>query len=850
MRMKKLFSLLCAAAVALSAVGGLPAAAEPSTYAEGETTDITENFPFSAPTNVHVDENNVIRWDAVEGADKYVVSISVLRDSLEKIECIFFAETCYYSDDWKQNVQTMCDNQSIDFQDTDILRIRVCIPDDEGRLNNEGSASKWSVPIYLTTESYPAPTNVYVDENDVIRWDAVEGAASYQVRIENKEGNYTTFVTNTNYLSNWKPINVTDIWRIPYARNHTFTISVAAMDTSNTVGEYSEPVEFTYSMKPWKANFKYDAETGGLSWDNWTDDVSNGNLYYYLWGIPYSRDLPFSAMSIDDGYWNPALSGYSPAWVTLPLEFAYRSLQDPDTDYRGDHTLWLTSSALGSAEEWWTDKVGDYESTDTFSYSYDGCDVNPALKPPKDNLWQRGGWASDSTNYITVAWDPVDGAIGYIVHFTCKAGNWNADTYDYTSYHSLVCYWYSYNGIPDGAWCLEICSVDKNGDRSEWSEPLYFTVKDGKPVDGLEYAYLNNIDSEGNLLLTEAEGAVRYTVGVTGNGADLSFESETPVIEGFSDALKSYPAGEYTIVISTYNNIGICRWLVGSFDKQDEGFFNEENETGSAVESAPEAAEIPESDKIPAVAINPAFNLIKKGETDVFFNIGNIKIKAKEIYDEEGLKRAEEALGEEIIGNKHYNLLDLTLWEGNTDISNGYEGLVKVTIPLPTGHLDKTFHVYRYGYINGKWSYEEIPGEQTEDSYIIYLEHFSEYALVADGGETPAPEKSGFYSDGLSILNAEIGTTVTQKTEVKDGTYDVRFIRKVNADTLSGKSKATFTLTANGVTKEVSTAKYYTGLTFDDGTSAKAESGQAFLCYTVTGVPENVTVTADRVVLE
>lgn len=30
---------------------------------------------------------------------------------------------------------------------------------------------------------------------------------------------------------------------------------------------------------------------------------------------------------------------------------------------------------------------------------------------------------------------------------------------------------------------------------------------------------------------------------------------------------------------------------------------------------------------------------------------------------------------------------------------------------------------------------EEIPGERVEDSYIIYLEHFSEYALVADGGE-------------------------------------------------------------------------------------------------------------------
>lgn len=755
MRMKKLFSLLCAAAVTLSAVGGLPAAAEASAEAAETTAPEEATIPTEA------------------------------------------GETAETTDE-----------------------------------NNTG---------------LPAPTNVYVDENDVIHWDAVEGAARYRIRLENKEGDYQTLHTDTNYLGSWK--SELSVYNYIYTRNHALTVSVAAMDAdmAGTVGEYSEPVSFTYSLNTWKANFKYDTETGDLSWDNWTDDVSNGNLNYYLWGIPTTRwNTPPSFSSSDSGYWNPALSGYTTVLTTLPLEFAYRSLAYPDEDYRGDHILWLTSSALGSATEWWTDKVGDHESTDTFTYSYDGCDVNPALKPPTDNIWQ--GTSLDYDGYIA-SWDPVDGAVGYIVHFTCVAGDWNAEDYRQTAYNRLTYGWWP-SGSPDGAWCLEICSVDKNGDRSEWSEPLYFTVKDGKVVDGLNYAYLNNIDPEGSLLLREAEGAVRYTVSVTGNGADLSFESETPVIEGFNEALKGYPAGEYTLVISTYNDIGTCRWYVTSFNKQDEGFFNEENETGSAVESAPEAAGIPESDKIPAVAINPAFNLIKKGETDVFFNISDIKIKAKEIYDEEGLKRAEEALGEEIIGNKHYNLLDLTLWEGNTDISNGYEGLVKVTIPLPTGHLDKTFHVYRYGYMNGKWGYEEIPGEQTEDSYIIYLEHFSEYALVADGGETPAPTKQGFYSDGLSILDAGIGTIVTQKTEVKDGTYDVRFIQKVNGDDLSGKSKAVFTLTANGVTKEVSTTKYYTGLTFDDGTSAKAASGQVFLCYTVTGVPENVSVTASRVVLE
>jgi len=79
--------------------------------------------------------------------------------------------------------------------------------------------------------------------------------------------------------------------------------------------------------------------------------------------------------------------------------------------------------------------------------------------------------------------------------------------------------------------------------------------------------------------------------------------------------------------------------------------------------------------------------------------------------------------------------MDLTLLYKEEDFSNSYEGLVQVIIPLPKGHRDKTFSCYRLTEINGKMTKEVIPGEQTADSYIIYLEHFSEYALVADGGE-------------------------------------------------------------------------------------------------------------------
>lgn len=738
MKLKKMTALLCAGAFALSAVGSFPSAAESATIGESEETKLP------APMNVYVDENDVIRWDAVEGAASYHLSLEIpTPDEIEylSVEPIQFQHlTQNYVANWKScipwdNYKRHC----LTYPKIN-LYISVYSIDEQGNYGGQSDLIEYTFTIEESEETkLPAPTNVYVDENEVIRWDAVEGAVSYRavltIDLDGALSDYYYRILNsdTNYLDNWR--SALTNYDPMYAKNHTLLVSVAAVDASETEGAYSAPIEFTYSMKHWNAEFKYDAETGDLTWENWTDDVSYGNLNYYLWGIPSRPYLPFppSVIASDEGYWNPAFSGYSIPRINLPLVFAYDSLNYSDIDYRGNHTLWLTSCALGSATEWWTDKVGDYESADSFTYQYDGCDINPALKPPTDNIWQ-GGWLDSST--IDFSFDPVDGAVGYIVHFTQRGGR-ESDDYTYSLSNDIQ-YW-SF-GDRSGVWKCEICSVDQNGDRSEWSEPFYFETDANDAYaekNPLNYTFVNNIDSEGNLLLTEATGAVRYTVDVTGNGANLSFESETPVIEGFNNALTSYPAGEYTLTLCTYNDWGICRKYQKSFDKKETGYFNETNETGSPVESAPEAAGIPESDRIPAVGINPAFNLTKKGETDVFFNISNIKIKAKEIYDEAGLKRAEEALGEEIIGNKHYNLLDLTLWEGDTDISNGYDGLVKVIIPLPTGHRDKTFHVYRFVQKGDKWGHEEIPGEQTEDSYIIYLEHFSEYALVADGGEAP-----------------------------------------------------------------------------------------------------------------
>lgn len=180
---------------------------------------------------------------------------------------------------------------------------------------------------------------------------------------------------------------------------------------------------------------------------------------------------------------------------------------------------------------------------------------------------------------------------------------------------------------------------------------------------------------------------------------------------------------------------------------EDNKPFDKDNAKESEVETNPDT---PEDEKITTIIATPAFNMKDKSEAGVGLDLSKVKVKAREIYDEEGIKRAEEALGTEISANKKYSLLDLTLINGDKDYSNGYDGLVEVVIPIPKGHRGKTFYCYR---LLNDGTKELIPGKQREDSYVVYLEHFSVYAFVADEehtcvfSESWANDKSGHWHE-------------------------------------------------------------------------------------------------------
>jgi len=120
-------------------------------------TSCTKSLP--APTNVQINENSVLMWDAVENAKGYKVSV----DGTE------YDTTTTSYDLSKLNLPV------------GIHTIKVKALSDSDKLKD----SPYSESIkYEITESGPkklsAPTNVRIEENNLV-WSAVSGATSYQI---------------------------------------------------------------------------------------------------------------------------------------------------------------------------------------------------------------------------------------------------------------------------------------------------------------------------------------------------------------------------------------------------------------------------------------------------------------------------------------------------------------------------------------------------------------------------------------------------------------------------------------------------------------------------------------------
>ncbi|MCM1335794.1 MAG: hypothetical protein NC237_12160, partial [Eubacterium sp.] len=373
-------------------------------------------------------------------------------------------------------------------------------------------------------QTLPAPTNVYVDENKVLHWDEVEGAEIYMIMLQNSEGKTSFISSYTNSCTEWwNKVKDGFVWDRLYTRDHILNISVCASDSSGQSGLFSETISYTYSFDTWKANFQFDENTGNLTWDDWTEVASDHNLNYEIIGLE----------RVSDSYdiWNAASSNfggiYTAATFKVPLSLAFESIQKPETDWRGEYEISLVADEGSEGTNWLVQEI-THESSDTFTYTYDGCDVNAALKPPS-NI--HAGQAYNSYNYKAVEWDAVDGAIGYVTRITGSNAS-SGESYDYAS--SVGIYYVPvWDKFPDTAeFNIEICSIDKNGDRSEWSDPVRIEVPNATggsiinpnlapptnirsgiyyPIPEYDGASFVVDDSYGNSIIWDAvEGAVGY----------------------------------------------------------------------------------------------------------------------------------------------------------------------------------------------------------------------------------------------------------------------------------------------------------------------------------------------------
>ena len=716
MKQKKL-AITLAAAIMLSSFSGIsPFATVLNAAAEEATTNKTEETKeLTVPQNVRV-ENGFLKWDEVEGAYGYNVSTTD-RDGNE-------ISVVYYEMSVELNRFFYNQIQYGHFMDFGEHKFNVRAFDESGILTE---CSETVTASYAP--SFEIPTNVRLSEDgETFLWDEVSKAKRYNIVFFKNDENHTFY--SSNYL-NYNSLT----FKHYLGEKGDYLFSVQAMDGDYNVSEWTEPIAFTYDVAELGVpkNVRLDESGENILWD-----AVEGAVSYdvQIWSSVNHGDGSGSGHT----YGNNTNETHFDNWkfYTCPFAFESREIRVCAYDSEGNSSQY----------------------SDSLYVSFD-MTIDKSLALPNNIVFDG----------ITMRWDNnfIDGA----KYWACILSDEDILVHEWYSTEPEVGIVCPNNKFPAGSYDVELYVVSQDNkynyktytytseavhDEAVWIPKLYYKFEtilwdwDRLRQEDTSNFWLRIKKNDTVIKLTNTYGAAYY---------------------GLSELID----GDYTVDVCAYEYTDkLGPWSEPlNIKKHGEGLFDKENEVTESVEAPPEAADIPEEDRITSITINPAFNMKDKHDNNVELDLSKIKIKAKEIYDEEGLKRASEALGEELKGNKHYNLLDLTLLYNGEDYSNGYEGLVQVIIPIPKGHRDKTFSCYRLTEVDGKMVKELIDGEQTEDSYIIYLEHFSEYALVGAGEDndepgTTTPSASFYKIDLKTDGNGKASANVKNPEEVEAGT--------------------------------------------------------------------------------
>lgn len=628
------------------------------------------NTELSAPTNIRVSEMPYIS-DPVIIWDSVDGAVGYIYSfSFDTLKLYIFTETeCEFG-----NIYRTLEAEGLPAD------ISICSVDKDGNISEWADYSAdFKGPDY----------NIYFADNGVLYWDTVEGADHYVVSantitldtcISNNSANYKTNMA----LNNFQP------------GNYTFKITaVFADETTLKLGE----IEYSYA--------------GGF-------ETVDGNTYTYT--------------DNDDGTVTIIGGDITTPKLMIPAELGGKSVSAIG-EYAFDVNFTITEVTIPEGVK----SIG--------WYAFFSCENLTSVTLP-DSLEFIDSWAFEHCTKLETINIPVNvseikgGAFARCDSLT--AINVEQDNVYFVSTDGVVfskdmSALVAYPGGRQGKFTIP-ASVNHIGDAAFYGAhglsaveilgeldfigfeafALCSNLQDVVINDGVNYVgYWAFRGCDGIKLLT-----VPQSVTNIGNEAFGFADYDGNKISGFT--LRGYKDSAVYFYALRHDLPFIC---IGEADDANKPFDTENTKEGE-VETNPEASD---DDKITTILATPAFNMKDKSEAGVGLDLSKIKVKAKEIYDEEGIARAEAALGTEISQNKHYNLLDLTLIHNDKDISNEYDGLVEVVIPIPAGHRDKNFYCYR---ILDDGTKELIPGVRKDDCYVVYLEHFSVYSLVADEEHT------------------------------------------------------------------------------------------------------------------
>ena len=225
MKMKKLFSALCASAVLLSSIAGTTIAIRNDVYAEKTTVEdlAAEEQVLSAPQNLRVEDGYLV-WDEVKDAYGYYL----------RFETDYEHQLTYYV--CTVEVDRLCYDNRMDFGE---YIFEVCA------FKEDGTTSEWSEPV--TAEYAPtlvAPSNVRLDEEneETVLWDEVAGAFRYNVRLYNDDSDRTLYTSSYIY-----GVSFSYYWYLSESGNYWF--SLQTMDKDYNVSEWTEPIKMSLKQR-------------------------------------------------------------------------------------------------------------------------------------------------------------------------------------------------------------------------------------------------------------------------------------------------------------------------------------------------------------------------------------------------------------------------------------------------------------------------------------------------------------------------------------------------------------------------------------------------------------------------